>query len=73
MACKLEPLVPSKPKSGYVVIPGCQFTFPDGIVNNKPQLEFILQHALQNVSNFGGKMVIAFPDGNPAKVSMITK
>ena len=60
-----------KPKSESKLIRGFQFTFSNGIV--KDRLLSILSRALDNVSNLGGKMVIAFPDSNPAEVSVITE
>ena len=62
-----------KPKSESKLIRGFQFTFSDGIIEDRLLFESILSHALDNVSNLGGKMVIAFPDSNPAEVSVITK
>lgn len=69
MACKPKPK-PIVPDSEFV---GFQFTFPNGIVKNKSLFRLILDHALNNLSKLGGKMVIAFPDSTPAKVSVITK
>lgn len=63
-----------KPNNKSVVIRGFQFTFPDGIVyRDKSLFQLILNHALENFSKLGSKMVIAFPDATPAQVSMITK
>ena len=76
----------SQPKSGQRVILGFQYTFPDGIDEDKLQRaeSQTLKKALDgyNISNLDDKMaiafpddkmVIAFPDANPAKVSVITK
>ena len=69
-----EPYKPWPWKSESI-IQGFQYTFrPDGILKDKLQLaKLILEHALDNVCNLGGTMVISFPDSTPAIVSVITK
>ena len=63
---------PRPRKSESIHTQGLQYTFPDSIkFDDKLQyVELILDDA--NVSKLGGKMVIAFPDFNAAKVSVIT-
>ena len=60
---------PSPNNHSQRVIRGFLYTFPE---DELKLVKIILRDALDNVSKFGGKMVIAFPDSIPAKVSMIT-
>ena len=67
---------PRPRKSESIYIKGLLYTFPDRIkFDDKLQYVMsILNDALckLRVSELGGKMVIAFPDFNAAKVSVIT-